>query len=139
MLNFKKLQWLVLLPAIAFICQSCRNCRSDELPVLRLTIQFQEDDLYTLSSNLVETRQILNNETLQLPLALHSDTTIYDVFNRSGQRWRLAIAYDRTTDFEDTRCGFFLDFRNVRVLPEPALSNIAFEDNRSMWNVWLIE
>jgi hypothetical protein len=137
--KIKRLQWLVLLPAIAFLCNSCDRCRSEELPLLRVRMWFQEEGTYVLRSNLLETRRIMSNEILELPFSLNSDTTVYDFLDMQGQVWRLALTYNRISDFEDTGCGFFMNYRNVRVLPESTFSNVQIFDNSPEWSVTVTE
>ncbi|AHM62592.1 hypothetical protein D770_21725 [Flammeovirgaceae bacterium 311] len=133
--KFKRLQWLVILPVIAFLCQGCERCRSEELPMLNVRMQFQEEGRYILRSDLLETRLILSNEVLQLPFSLTADTTVYDFLKMDGQVWRLAIAYNRRTGFEDTGCGFFLEFINARVLPETTFSSVQLQPGPIEWFV----
>lgn len=79
------MQWLVFLPAVAFLCQACNDCRSDALPMLNVVMQFQQEGEYILRSDLVETRTIRSDEVLLLPLALNADTTVYDFVEGQGQ------------------------------------------------------
>ncbi len=137
--RLKNLQWLVLLPAIVILWQGCRECRSDDVPVLQLRVQMQNDGMYILRSDLQEPQPFFNNETLQLPLALNADTTVYEIFSREGRMWQLALAYNRRAGFEDRRCGFFLDMVNPRVLPQTSFSNVQVEDNDIVWNVTVTE
>ena len=137
--RFKKLQWLVIMPAIAFICQGCDRCRSDELPVIQIVMQFQEQGRYILRGDLVEDRLIISTDLLQLPIALNADTTVYEFYKLNGQMWRLALAYDRRTDFESRGCGFFMQFQNVRVLSESTFSNVRLVVNPWEWNVTVTE
>ncbi|WP_224995191.1 hypothetical protein [Cesiribacter sp. SM1] len=137
--EIKKLQWLVLLPVIAFLCNSCDPCRSEELPLLQVVMQFQQERSYVLRSDLLEGRRIWSNEILQLPFALNSDTTVYEFLDMRGKIWRLALTYDRISDFEDTGCGFFMELRNVRVLPESTFSDVQIQDNSSSWTVIVTE
>ena len=137
--RFKRLQWLVIIPAIAFICQGCDRCRSDELPVISIVMQFQEQDTYILRGDLVEDRRIISTDVLQLPIALNADTIVYVFSKPNGQEWRLALAYERRADFESRGCGFFMNFRNVRVLPESTFSNVQLAVNPLAWNVTVTE
>lgn len=84
-------------------------------------------------------QNVRSDEVLLLPLALNADTTVYEFVDGQGQEWRLALAYDKILNFESSRCGFFLEFQNVRVLPESTFSEVRINANGIQWNVWLTE
>lgn len=137
--GIRRYTWGIPILALVFLVSACERCKSDELTVLEVEMLFQGDGPYVLESDLLESRVIDANERLTLPISLASDTTIYDFIKADGRRMRLALAYERVPEFENTKCGFFLNFRDPKVLPESEFVDVQLRIQDDLWFIRLQE